>query len=306
MWCFAHSAADLVTQKLGRRVSAFDLAAKYLLGDEERLLQNPAPDVQRALQEDPRFLPRLYQWRLEDRGAYEPARILGERGLYFLGGMDQDAILLSFESGFCADSRLPGSAEAFPRYLKEINTFARKHCGREGIENCSYPDPGRIGSVPEAKSRPLAALFRRWTDQMCGQRIHPEIPVTARSVDVAGDLKEDLLRLQKGEITRQETQQKLFAEIDLRLDQSTAVSIGYDFSDIAEPEDPKDPLADHSSVIAARRKFGSECRYFLRTHSGAECGYRGGVEKFCEKKAGGVWVSRADLPSIYAVVSIRQ
>jgi hypothetical protein len=35
--------------------------------------------------------------------------------------------------GYCADSQLPGGAAWFSRYLKEINTFALRYCGKGGL-----------------------------------------------------------------------------------------------------------------------------------------------------------------------------
>ena len=46
-WCYAHSAADLVSQAIGGRVSAVDLAFAYLFEDEERLYRSQSVEIRR-------------------------------------------------------------------------------------------------------------------------------------------------------------------------------------------------------------------------------------------------------------------
>ncbi|MGZ3727001.1 MAG: hypothetical protein ACXWQQ_14445 [Pseudobdellovibrio sp.] len=312
MWCYAHSAADLVSQKLGVRVSAFDMATTYLLADVQKLMNSRDPLIQQALHRDPDFIKRLKRWRLDDPSSYTSSKILTEFGFYYLGGMDQDAILLSSEKGFCLDEKLPGSDELFQNYLKEISSFAVSQCGSGGLMNCQSPAPLRIGEVTETNAKSLAALFQKWTDFQCGERIKPRRAVTTDIVQVAETLSDYDAMLKSGKLKRPEVLKKLFKVIDKNLNSGKSVSIGYDLMDVATADQGYDPETgqtsqevDHSSVIAARRFIDGQCRYFVRTHLGNSCPYLDEVKGLCEADAGGLWVTPAEIKSLYSVINIR-
>lgn len=102
----------------------------------------------------------------------------------------------------------------------------------------------------------------------------------------------------------------MIKEVDRNLEINRAVSIGYDLSDISDPDvvtfkkqNSPTPV-DHSSVIAARRKINGQCRYFIRTHIGNHCSYYDHLNPYCEKDAGGVWVLPNEIPSLYAVIHL--
>ena len=309
MWCYAHSAADLVSQKLAQRVSAMDLATTYLLADE-RKLNTSDPLISSYLKSDPDFFHRLKKWRRDEAEAYEANRFFTEKGLFYLGGFDQDAVLLSSINGFCPDKDLPGSEELFNVYLKELPTFAKAQCGAGGLTHCKATTPSKMGEIDDPNSRALGLIFQNWVNQRCLHRLKPKETIIGRSYDVADSIEEYQQKIKSGELKVNQVLKKMIKEIDRNLEMNRAVSIGYDLSDLSAPdeealEEPGTPSpVDHSSVIAARKMINGQCRYFIRTHIGNHCTYYDHLNPYCEKDAGGVWVLPKDIPSLYAVIHL--
>lgn len=308
MWCYAHSAADLVSQKLSVRVSAMDLATTYLLADE-RKLKKTDPLIKGYLKSDPQFFHRLKKWRRDEALAYEANRFFTEKGLFYLGGYDQDAVLLSSIKGFCPDNELPGSESLFNLYLKELQSFAQSQCGPGGLSNCQAPSPLKMGEIDDKNSKALGAIFQRWVDQKCLHRLKPQRTIVGRSLDVAETLEDYQQKIKSGELKNDQVLKKMIKEVDRNLEMNRAVSIGYDLSDISAPEEEvlqtnSPTLVDHSSVIAARRIIDGQCRYFIRTHIGNHCTYYDHLNPYCDKNAGGIWVLPKDIPSLYAVIHL--
>jgi hypothetical protein len=312
MWCYAHSAADLVSQKIGQRVSAFDLATTYLLADEQKVLSSRDPEIRLALIRDTQFAKRLLRWRLDEPESYDSAKILTEYGLYYLGGMDQDAILLSALRGYCKDINLPGSDELFKTYLTNIYDLALNKCGPGGIMNCSFKAPLRIGVIKDQNAKSLANVFQNWVDNKCGPRIKPTRKLTTKTYDVAESLVDYNKKLKSGELNQQFVLKKMMKIIDASLNSGKAVAIGYNLLDVSPSEQVLSKLTesletevDHSSVVAARRMVGGKCRYFVRTHLGNSCPYLDHVKLNCEPENGGLWVSPEEIPSLYSTIVIR-
>jgi hypothetical protein len=308
MWCYAHSAADLVSQKFKTQVSAFDLATTYLLENENSLRLSKNPEIQNYLKKDKYFFKRLKRWRNDEPESYLPERILTEKGLYYLGGMDQDAILLSHQKGFCAEENLPGGPENLENYLNEISDYAKSVCGGS-IESCHWQSPTKIGEIKNPKSQALAKIFKNWVNKKCHDRLIPKKSITVKVVSYADDLSHFHDRLEKNQISKRQVQAALKNFIDQTLNSGKIVAVGYDLLDIAPLDfavgpDATEKQVDHSSVIAARKSINGECRYFLRTHMGANCQYRNSVNGLCESREGGVWVSLRDLPSLYSALAL--
>jgi hypothetical protein len=70
-WCYAHSAADLLTEAVGKRISSYDLAITYLLGNEKKLRKTGNARVLDYLRSHPDFEQRVHDSRLEEE-AYQP------------------------------------------------------------------------------------------------------------------------------------------------------------------------------------------------------------------------------------------
>lgn len=302
-WCYANSAADLATHAMGFRVSAFDLATGYLLGDVDDLIESPRSEIQNYLSRHPEFLTRLNRWRNDELKSYLPDQILTEMGLYNLGGMDDDALLFAVQRGYCAESTIPEGEPHMQEHLKAI---------QDSYENrdrtLDYVRLAPIGNVTEPDSRIKAHIFRDWTDSRCAIRAKPRMPLIPGSHYSAADLKDYNAKLKAGKLNRKIEHRKLFQLIDDKLSQGEIVSIGYDAYDIYSEElrmrtETEVEDGDHSSVIAARKMIKGKCHYYMRVHYGDECSFKKQYNSLCEKD-GGVWLPRSALPSIYSVLWI--
>jgi hypothetical protein len=300
-----------VTQVLGKRISSIDMALHYLLADENLLFSSTDPSVQSYLRKNPEFQPRLIRWRNDEPASYAPDKILTDLGLMNLGGMDDDTVLLTGLKGFCLESRLPEGPDKNPKLLK---TVRRKFYGRDKSMDAWMSGP--IGTVPGATARVAARTFRDYVDAKCSRgpgRIKPAKPLIPGAKYVAGDLVEFNEMVDEGSLDPVQARNEIFAAVDRKLDEGSAVSIGYDVNEIlsesvklprraqSEEED-----GDHSSVIAARKMINGKCSYYLRIHYGPGCDYIPSLQPKCEPQDGGVWITKEDIRAVYAAVWIEK
>lgn len=299
-WCYAQSAADLISQAVGKRISSYDLAATYLLADEKKLRKIRKPALVDYLRQHPDFEQRVHDSRLEDE-AYQPEHLLAADGIVDTGGKDDQAILLSNIKGLCLAERLPSGEANLQRYLEAI---------REDYRHDDKKDVPRepLGAVVNDVAKIMARAFQRWVDQRCGQRLTPQKPILPLEISIADNLDEYKHLVQSEEIKPQQARTTLFAEIDRVLDIGKAAAIffeSYDLYPHATGKGAVNPQGDHSAIVAARKKIGGICHYFVRNHFGTTCGYRSEFEPLCEQRNGGVWVPRDALTHLYGVISVR-
>ena len=299
-WCYAHSAADLISHAVGERISSVDIATTYLLGDERKLRRNASGYLKDYLDHHPDFEQRLRETR-KDEDAFKPEHILSSKGIVDAGGKDDQAIVLSNLKGLCLASRLPASEQNLSKYLETI----REDYLRASQKKDSPAEP--MGAVQNDVAKIMAGAFQKWVDQKCGKRLQPKQPLLPHEIAVAETLDEYLHQLAARQTNPDNARASLIAEIDRLLDQGKPAAIGYDAYDLYPKGDSKqeNPHGDHSSVIAARKKIKGSCHYFVRNHFGTTCGYRPEIEEFCEKENGGVWVPGEALKHLYVVISIR-
>jgi hypothetical protein len=300
-WCYAHSAADLLSQAMHRRVSSIDLAATYLMGNEALLHKIKHPAMQEYLKQHPDFDSRLKESRKE-KDAYTPDKILSAGGIVDTGGRDDEAIVLSNLKGLCKAELLPAGKKNVEKYLRAI---------RDDLVDDDEVEPiveGPIGAVENDFARIMAHAFQKWVDERCGERLKPKAPLLPHEVSVAESLEEYIALVKTGLLNGDEARVRLVKELDRVLDSGKVAAIAYESFDLyprTEPVRTERFHGDHSSVVAARKKIEGECHYFVRNHFGATCGYRREYEENCEKGAGGVWVKPEALKHLYSVISVR-
>lgn len=304
-WCFAHTSADLVSQSIGQRVSAFDLAAQYLIGDVEKLKNSDNPEVRKYIAENPDVIKRIVEDRAEpDLNSY--GKLLkpeGEGSLYDNGGSEDGAIMMGGVKGFCSDEKLPGGEEQYIQHLKDLQAF-RTHSLKTNSCLATPSQWQNYGSLAEALTMKGNKEVLEWVDKKCEPRIKTAKPQLPRLMYMA-DSKEDWdEKVKSGKINKAAAQKKLLAEIDANLDRGRVSAIGFSAYDLQDKDEDDDKHGDHSAVIAARKKIDGQCRYFVRNSWGQSCGYKKKLEKYCEKSQGGVWVTASQLKSLYAVTSM--
>lgn len=299
-WCYAHTAADLVSFRLKKRVSPFDLAAQAMLGDLAALGRSADPAIQGFLRRNPGWLRRTAAGRAEDKSEQNSYNILGRNGLYSIGGNEDAAILLANVKGLCAEENLPTGPKALAQELEEVRVY---HLQRSRKERPEALAP--IGAVQEKEARKSAHSFLAYVDAHCAPRLKaptliPWLYEEAKSV------KELRRKFKSGNLSVEANRKKMMGLINRALDAGKPAAIGYDGRELQADVDADDD-GDHASVVAARRWDGQRCRYFIRDSYGTDCGqYRAKVRERCEAKNGGVWIREDELKSIFSVVYVRE
>ena len=99
---------------------------------------------------------------------------------------------------------------------------------------------------------------------------------------------------------------RMFSMIDYALDHGRAPAVGYSWYvlGVAAP-DEVDLVADHSSVIIARRKVETTCQYRVQDNTGEYCSrMREGIGDRCE--LGRIWLNEDELKrTLYSVTYLR-
>lgn len=274
-WCYAHTAADLITQHLGTRVSAVDLATSYILYDLGQV------------HGDAEQLARIDFWRRDEPQNYVPSVLLSENGLYNVGGSDQDAILLGGLKGFCSDADLPGGPTQFKKHMREAMRMSQNSKLAQKCLKQSRVEIARIGSIDDPAAQDLARIFQCYVDQKCKRRFKPDRAVVADTLEISGEVG----------------QAQLFEKMDDLLDAGKIVSIGWDSSDVYAADEK---FTDHASTVVARKKVNGVCKYRMRDNFGASCyKMQKSFKGHCDQNNGGIWFSRGQIPSLYDLVWIR-
>lgn len=310
-WCFSHTAADLLSVKLKQRISAYDLAVSHHLTDLRRLENSPHAEVREHLRRH-NLMSRIRDERVgepDDPSApylrrenfFRVAKVSGEtehKGLIGMGGSEDVAILLGQERGFCRAEQLEGH-RSDADFLRRVQAHHRSRRGEPlGARFHDY------GLATDPESRRMAESVIRYVDQRCQPRIRPREPLTPY-IRMYGKGVQDFRRqVAAGKIDRAAAQKQVWGDIDKLLEAGEATTIGYDAYDISEP-DAGAEHGDHSSVIAGRKLIKGQCHYFLRNSWGRDCSiYTPKLKGRCDKNAGGVWLKKSELPSLYSVVAL--
>lgn len=315
-WCFANTAADLLSVKLKKRISAYDLAISHHLTDLKKLENTKSTEVRELLRSKD-VMARIQEERVGD--ADDPSAPYLKRenflrattkdgsmthyGLIDMGGSEDVAILLGQERGFCLASQLEGS-RGDADFHRRVTAY---HRGRRGQPiSRDFHDYG-IATDPE--TRRMAESVVRYADSRCQPRIHPQQKFAPYTRMYGKGVQDFRRQVAAGRVDRNQAQKEIWGDIDKLLDSGEATTIGYDAYDVMERD--KDPggrpeeHGDHSSVIAGRKMLNGSCHYFLRNSWGKDCSiYTGSFKGRCDRNAGGVWVKKSELPSLYSVVSL--
>lgn len=315
-WCFAHTTADLISQAIGRRVSAFPIAKDFVLSKPEDLTSSPVPEVRAYVQENPDVIDRQRADLTLDQDELRGPRILGAGGGFMnVGGEEDAALLLANAHGFCDDAKLPSGDDAYFNYLKEVSDFHRaklaetgRPCAVQAMSETPAPHHDVLRAITANISDVIKKHITEWTDRRCGERSTRRPPLIPEVVTVAGDLADLKGKLKTGRLTLTEARSKLFGAIDRNLERGRVSAIGYDYNETAQPEPDDNSPGDHSSIIAARKMIGGSCRYFIRNSFGPDCSlYRAKYANppLCEAQNGGVWIKQEELKSLYSVISVK-
>lgn len=304
-WCFSHTTADLISQRTGMRVSAFDVATTFILGNPDELSLKSSPELQSYLAANPGFASALRKARSAEPENYGARQILTDSGMYNTGGEEDMAAIMANTKGLCLESDLSSNEKRFETHLRSIR---RAHRKSPVAPYCDTQNPfgADLSAIAEGNARVAAMTFQKWVDNKC-KRVPSPVPLIPDATRGAeNSAKWDELKA-KDPSAHGRQQKELREALDRALDQGRAVAIGYNAYDIeARTPGENDIHGDHSSIIAARKMIGGKCHYFLRNSRGSKCdGYIRSLRTACEKQAGGLWLTLDQIPSFYSAISLR-
>jgi hypothetical protein len=302
--CFAYAAADMISQRVQLEISALDVATKYYFANPDRLAQSTNPELRRHLQQ-------LGDYRAaiaESRAATEVSGDGNVGRLPYMdkleGGEEDVAALLYNIDGLCGDDDLPSydGYTHFAGYLELLRTRMRLfppalYCRRS------------LGSAAPALWSPQTDAFNdAWlsrVERQCRRRL-PPVPLLPVSYRVAKNEAAFLQLLEEGRNPTGAQVGRMFSMIDYALDHARAPAVGYSWYVLeAAAPDEIDLVADHSSIIVARRKVGATCQYRVQDNTGEYCArMRKGVAERCDY--GRIWLTDDELKrTLYSVTYLR-
>jgi hypothetical protein len=293
------------------RVSAFDVAAQYILHRQEDLELLQSADIKSFLRHyksvtlyvpEPHTTPGDFYadwtfYRTEDKQSYDPQHFLSDMGVYNIGGSEQVALITALVRDFCEDPPKNDDGteyfmvlmnEAKALYAGEVYSPAWLTKAKRQAVNVSLYNSGPVYSSESLQGQAYAFDTVDWL--ACGspgdpdsKRIRQDHALIPETDTAAPSLEELQKTCKRGEKCRNDIRDHMFANVDRALNSCRAVSIGYAYNDLANSDsetmkyiremeyDMAESSNDHASIIAARKVINGECRYIVRNSFGADC-----------------------------------
>lgn len=302
--CYAYATADMISARVGRRVSALDVATGFYFSDPGRLLLSRDPRLRRHLARRPDLTQAIARERARvdvDREGNPDGRPYFEK---LEGGEEDLAALLANVKGLCPEEDLPSD----DGYV-HVSAWLKAQRVRAGFAPLGPFCPRATGSFPARFSdRAAMAHNEAWTarvDRLC-RRFRPAQPLLPVSYRIAAHQEDYDLARRAGWRPTSAQLRRLFSRIDYALDNGRTPTVGYSFY-LLQPRAAGDPdeFADHSSTVVGRRKIGGVCHYAVQDNTGELCfKFRPHVASRCV--LGRIWLSEKELAgSVYSVIYLR-
>jgi hypothetical protein len=263
-WCFAHTTADLA--ELLTRVSAFDIAAQYILLRQEDLERLQSDEIKSFLMHyksvtgyvpDSHTVPAgdfYADWtfyRTEDKQSYNPQHFLSDMGIYDIGGSEQVALITGQMRNFCEDpSKKNDDATEYFKvlmslakalYAQEVYSPAWLTKAKRPMVDLSLYNSGAAYSSESLQGQAYAFGAVDWL--ACGspgdadsKRIRQDHALIPETDTAAASLKALQKTCKRGEKCRNDIRDHMFTNIDRALNSCRAVSIGYAYNDLANSD----------------------------------------------------------------------
>lgn len=300
-WCFANTTADLVSQKLGFRVSSADVALTHHLSDPQKvktaLKKDISPEVLKGLNIPSSRDSDILNIKPKDMFSYiKKSQAVKHKGLMNFGGDEDYALLASSVRGFCKEAQLPSGASEDLRNLDELQQYAKA--------NPSFPDDENFRSIKNSQLRQKMIAAWKWSNEKCGQRVFPQAPLVPKTVSIADDVAA-IRGMPKS--LKAKKQKELLASIDRDLSSQKAVAVGMDVNELTTKE-WADGQVEHSVIIIGRKMVDGKCMHLVRNSSGKDCSVflkKFNPAKNCVPEYGAIWMDLAQMPSLYSAISIR-
>ena len=265
-WCYGFAAADLLSHKMGKPVSAAHVSAIYNEGEEKG------------------FFSSLYR-------PIGVAAGLGKFDLYEAGWMDKSLERVRKKGKICNESD-------FPYDLKNIRSFSHMVSAlnniRDGKVNTSI-DCESVNKFLGQKgfkgnmSRVLAKTTDKGMNTILSQAITQSCADKQMNVPdfKIKTLHEEPTEISEGDDDYHKEARNYFNVINKILDEGRPFGIMYGANHVTYSSNTFD---DHASSVIARRWHNGRCEFKVRNSWGKGCSsYKKGVS--CNEKEGSFWVS---------------
>jgi len=301
-WCYAFTAAQLVSFKLQKKISAFDLALQANFSSLEELKKLEDPRIQSYLKINADIFDQIQETRSLESERLRSSKILTPSGFLEVGGEEHHAILMANTKGFCLENSLPSQENA----MKKTFSIAQKKWlkSEQNRKSADLQTPQILGILKDPRAKRAAKALLDEADLRCGPRLklaNPLLPVSILAAEDAAGLKRTFPTQKALTWNRN----RMFSHINQALNEGRPVTIGYDAHEVQDtPNDGES--GEHSSLIVARKKMKGTCYYFVRDSYGKSCDqYQTKFKSRCEEAQGGIWVKDTDLNSIYSVIQLK-
>jgi hypothetical protein len=281
-WCYASAAAEMVTHKIGRPVSAVDMAIIH----NHEIHSSAFGRAKREIGNKLGFFD-------EEKGAYE-------------GGFIRDAILGAKKYGICSAKRMPSQLERNPylkggllELLKNIEAFnqyqAKKSTDLEGFSQgveCSGQDGWGVSGFkeyfPGVDVRSLYNLLVKEAQQDVNETLFDLAQAHCRQDRIP------LKKLKVREINLQAGSSASWTKVlDAQLAKGNIAGISFYMRMLVSSADRWE---GHATTVVARKFQYGECMYLVRDSSTQGCGwYRSQLQDLCDAKTQTLWVPETQM-----------
>jgi hypothetical protein len=302
--CYAYATSDMISQRIGRRVSALDVATSYFFANPVDLYKARNKQLRQYLAERPRLLDDI----LLRRDRIDVSKESNANGRPYFDkledGDEEIASLLVNIKGVCLDRDLP-SDDGYYKYTALFERLRRKAKLLGDRRLCLRAVGGEAKHLHDPVADAFNASWIGFVDQRC-RRTRSPVPLLPVAFRAAVDERDAVERRSAGQEISAQEKAHMFEIIDYALDHRRNPTIGYSFY-LLEARAPNDPdeYADHSSMILARKKIDGVCHYLVQDNTGEYC-FRLRPTIAAKCRLGRIWVAEHELgETIYSVIYLR-
>lgn len=272
-WCFAFTAADLITASIGKPISSLHMSLIYNgeeMSDSMSYLRYKYDLLEKKL------LPGKYKF---DEIA--------------TGGFVNEAINRASGGYLCLEENLPFSYEDDNTYfaLRKLEDFKQKTL-ESNQDNAEYLCEIVKNLFPKHTFNKKELL--RIGEDVLRRNLNSVLKDAAKRVCAGKMIKIPKLigvRIEKDSHPYNKNYNYLKA-INNLLDQGKPLAVGYELEQISSTE------GSHSSIILARKWINGSCKYLVRNSWGNSCGVLISKVVDCNKETGTFWIKDKDLNEI--------
>lgn len=279
-WCYAFTAADLVSQKLGVRVSAADIAFQYTTKYSEDY-----NSFVESLNQTTISAAKSAGYSNEKTQKMLQKKVTVSEGLR-KGGEPREAISYTQKGGFCLEKNLPSQNTDLERNIENIEKI-ENHKRNLNLTNqlpcaADYDDLQRM--FPNLRLSDYLDILKRASIE--------NIPKLMADRTCQPRIKSADLSFKRQYASERKDRPVLFNKLDEQLNKKTAVGIVYNAEVITEGS--TEDKTNHASIVVAR-KYNPDsgfCEYLVRNSWGPSCDGYTPIYK-CEQ--GNIWVPKEAL-----------